>query len=282
MLYEPPIYNFSIQEKYPIEISNRIFNRSCIREIYRVNSVWDSKLKIKFNLYFRSLQTLERMKENADFIPYQSKQLEEDQMLAHLQNYYQFMDQRRSLRMFSDRPISKEIIEKIIMTGSTAPSGAHKQPWTFCAVSNAEIKKKIREAAEKEEYESYNGRMSETWLQDLEPFGTDWNKPFLETVPWLIIVFKRVYEMENGEKKNNYYVNESVGLATGFLLTAIHQAGLVTLTHTPSPMNFLTKILNRPENERPFLLLPIGYPAENAQVPSLVRKTAEEVIVYYE
>lgn len=222
------------------------------------------------------------MADTSNFIPYESEALEESEMQQRLQSYYDFMDKRRSLRMFSDRPISKEIIEKIIMTGSTAPSGAHKQPWTFCAVSNPEIKKQIREAAEKEEYESYNGRMSDTWLKDLEPFATDWHKPFLETVPWLIIVFKRVYEMENGEKKNNYYVNESVGLATGFLLTAIHQAGLVTLTHTPSPMNFLTKILNRPENERPFLLLPVGYPATNAEVPKLERKTADEVIVYFE
>ena len=168
------------------------------------------------------------------------------------------------------------------MTASSAPSGAHKQPWTFCAVSNPAIKSEIRKAAEEEEYTNYHGRMSDDWLKDLAAFGTDWNKPFLEIAPWLIIVFKKAYDLENGEKKKNYYVNESVGLAAGFLLTAIHQAGLVTLTHTPSPMNFLQKILNRPENERPFLLIPVGYPAENAEVPDLQRKSADEVIRFYE
>lgn len=192
------------------------------------------------------------------------------------------MDQRRSLRQFSDRPVPKEVIEHIIMTASSAPSGAHKQPWTFCVVSDPAVKKAIREAAEEEEYISYNGRMSEEWLKDLEPFDTDWNKPFLEIAPWLIIVFKKAYDLdEEGKKLKNYYVNESVGIASGFLLAAIHQAGLVSLTHTPSPMNFLQKLLNRPDNERPFLLIPVGYPAEDAQVPVLDRKKAEEVIVYY-
>jgi iodotyrosine deiodinase len=167
------------------------------------------------------------------------------------------------------------------MTASSAPSGAHKQPWTFCAISNPELKKSIREAAEKEEYESYHGRMSERWLRDLAPIGTDWHKPFLETAPWLIVVFKKVYDEQEGEKINNYYVNESVGIACGMLITAIHNAGLVTLTHTPSPMNFLTAILERPSNERPFLLLPIGYPEKETFVPDLQRKSLSEVSEFY-
>jgi nitroreductase len=173
------------------------------------------------------------------------------------------------------------VIENLVKAASTAPSGAHKQPWIFCAVGNANIKKQIREAAEKEEFESYNGRMPETWLKDLEPFDTDWNKPFLEDAPWLIVVFKKAYDLEGEEKKNNYYVNESVGIACGFLLAAIHQAGLSALTHTPSPMNFLTDILKRPRNERPFLLIPVGYPADDAQVPDLKRKSLEAVMKVY-
>ena len=197
-------------------------------------------------------------------------------------SFYEWLDGRRTVRDISDKSVSKRLIEDLIMAGSTAPSGAHKQPWTFCAISNPEIKKAIREAAEKEEYDSYNGRMSERWIKDLEPIGTDWHKPFLEEAPWLIIVFKRVYEMVDGEKSNNYYVNESVGIACGMVISAIHKAGLVTLTHTPSPMNFLTKILNRPDNERPYLLLPVGYPKDEVYVPDLERKSLEEVAVFYE
>lgn len=191
------------------------------------------------------------------------------------------METRRSLRAFSDRPVDLQTIELIIKTAATAPSGAHKQPWTFCAVQNPSIKKQIREAAEKEEYESYHGRMSEEWLNDLKPFETDWHKPFLESAPWLIVIFKKIYDWDGEGKKTNYYVNESVGIATGLLITAIHHAGLVTLTHTPSPMNFLSTILDRPSNERPFLLLPVGYPPENAMVPDLKRKEMDEVCVVY-
>ena len=195
--------------------------------------------------------------------------------------WYQFMDRRRTIREFSDRPVPQALIEELIRGASTAPSGAHKQPWTFCMVQNPEIKRQIRQAAEKEEYESYNGRMSDEWLEDLRPFATDWNKPFLEVAPWLVIVFKRLYEVVDGKKRKNYYVNDSVGLATGFFLAAAHHAGLATLTHTPSPMNFLQKILDRPENERPFLLIPIGYPADGVQVPKIERKSLEEVRVLY-
>ncbi len=215
-------------------------------------------------------------------IPYQRPYVSPEEMIEKTAAYFQFMDQRRSLRMFSDAAVPREVIENIIKAASTSPSGAHKQPWTFVAISNPELKKQIREAAEKEEYENYHGRMSDRWLQDLEPFKTNWQKPFLETVPWLIVAFKRVFETEHDQKVNNYYVNESVGLACGFLLTAIHHAGLVTLTHTPSPMNFLEKILERPKNERAFLLLPVGYPAPNAEVPELVRKPLNEIAHFIE
>ena len=215
------------------------------------------------------------------FVPYEPLNFSENQMKQRVKDFFQFMDKRRSLRVFSDRPVPKDVIENLIRTASTAPSGAHMQPWTFCAVSSAEIKSQIREAAEKEEYENYHGRMSERWLKDLEPFGTDHIKPFLEIAPWLIIVMKRSYELVDGEKKNNYYATESVGLATGFLLAAIHNAGLVALTHTPSPMNFLSKVLDRPANEKPFLLIPVGYAADGAEVPDLNRKRLDEIAVFY-
>lgn len=217
-----------------------------------------------------------------NFIPYQREIFDANIMQERARSFYIWMDQRRTVRDFADTPVPKEVIEDIIRTASTAPSGAHKQPWTFCAVQDPAIKTEIRKAAEEEEYTSYHGRMSERWLKDLEPLGTDWQKPFLETVPWLIVVFKKAYEVgADGEKQNNYYVNESVGLACGFLLAAIHHAGLVALTHTPSPMNFLTKILDRPENERPFLLIPVGYPAADAQVPDLSRRPLEEISRFY-
>ncbi len=198
------------------------------------------------------------------------------------EEYYKWLDTRRTIRDISSKPISKKLIENLIKASATAPSGANKQPWTFCAVSSATTKKAIRKAAEKEEYESYNSRMTERWLKDLAPIGTDWEKPFLEEAPWLIIVFKKAFEIDKGEKANNYYVNESVGIACGMLISAIHHAGLVTLTHTPSPMNFLTKILGRPDNERPFLLLPIGYPKKKVFVPDLKRKALNEIAVFYE
>ena len=203
-------------------------------------------------------------------------------MLRQAKDYYDFMNMRRTCRDFSDRPIAKEVIENILLTASTAPSGAHKQPWTFCVVSDASIKQQIRMAAEQEEKESYAHRMSDEWLHDLAPIGTDWQKPFLETAPYLIIVFSRSYETEtNGHKHQNYYVKESVGIACGFLLAAIQQAGLVALTHTPSPMNFLSSILQRPANEKPFLLIPVGYAADECWVPDLKRKGLEEVVVFY-
>lgn len=190
---------------------------------------------------------------------------------------------RRSIRDFSNQAVPKEVIENIIMAAASAPSGAHKQPWIFCAVSNVALKSKIRAAAEAEEYENYNGRMSEEWIEDLKIFGTGPIKEFLDIAPWLIVVFKKPYDVgANNSKKKNYYVVESVGIACGFLINAIHAAGLVTLTHTPSPMNFLQTILGRPENEKPYLLLPVGYPSKDAKVPILERKNSDEVIVYFE
>tara|TARA_R110001583_G_scaffold123082_1_gene274448 strand:- start:69521 stop:70210 length:690 start_codon:yes stop_codon:yes gene_type:complete len=206
----------------------------------------------------------------------------EDEMLKKSKLYFEKFDKRRSIRDFSDKPITFEVIENIIKTASTAPSGANKQPWTFCVVKSAEIKKKIREAAEEEERKSYADRMSDEWLEDLKHLGTDANKPFLEKAPYLIVVFKRPFEYnKEGKKHQNYYVNESVGLACGFLISAIHNAGLVTLTHTPSPMRFLEKILDRPDNERAFLVLPVGYEADKTFVPDIQRKPIDEVMKIY-
>lgn len=216
------------------------------------------------------------------FIPYSQEMLDAVEMQKSIDAFYEKMNKRRSIRFFSDREVSKSVIEKIILTAGTAPSGAHKQPWTFCAISSTEIKSKIRELAEEEEKINYSGRMSETWVKDLEPLGTDWEKPFLEIAPWLIVVFKQSYGLEEEKKKQHYYVNESVGIASGMLISAIHHAGLVTLTHTPSPMNFLEKALDRPKNERAFLLLPVGYPADDAVVPDLKRKKLNEIATFYE
>lgn len=215
---------------------------------------------------------------NYPFITYSKEAYDIEEMESRSHKFLETMDSRRSVRDFSDKEIPEIIIENILLTASTAPSGAHKQPWTFCVVKDPEIKKQIRIAAEKEERESYDHRMTEEWLKDLEPIGTDWNKPFLEIAPYLIVVFKRSYEIEeNNHKHQNYYVTESCGIACGFLLAAIHHAGLVALTHTPSPMNFLSKILNRPINEKPFLLIPVGYPVEECWVPDIKRKGISEI-----
>lgn len=216
-------------------------------------------------------------------ISFHSDMVTENDLISKSNSLFELLDKRRSIRDFSDKPVLKEVIENIIKTASTAPSGAHKQPWTFCAVSNPVIKSQIRKEAEIEEKKSYESRMSNSWKKDLEHLGTDMNKAFLEIAPWLIIVFKKAYDFgENGEKLNNYYVNESVGIACGMLISAIHNAGLVTLTHTPSPMKFLAKILNRPVNETAFLLLPVGFPKIPAYVPDLKRKGLGEMSVFYE
>jgi iodotyrosine deiodinase len=216
------------------------------------------------------------------FMTYEKESFLPAEMTKRSLEFYKWMDKRRTVRDFSDKPVPKETIENILMAASTAPSGAHKQPWTFCVVSDPGLKKQLREEAEKEESESYNGRMPQEWLNDLLPLQTDWRKEFLETAPWLIIVFKKSYEINSdGSKGNVYYASESCGLACGFLLTAIHHAGLVALTHTPSPMNFLSKLLNRPENEKPFLLIPVGYPADECWVPVLKRKELNEMSVWF-
>lgn len=174
------------------------------------------------------------------------------------------------------------MIESLLRSAGAAPSGAHKQPWTFCAVADVGVKARIRAAAEREEYENYHGRMSDAWLGDLAALGTDHHKPFLETAPWLIVVFRRAYELApDGSRAKNYYVSESVGIACGFLLAAVHAAGLVALTHTPSPMNFLQEVLGRPTNEKPYLLIPVGYPPPEARVPALARKPLTETSVFY-
>jgi nitroreductase len=216
-------------------------------------------------------------------IRYDHEALTTQEMIENSNTFFKWLNGRRSIREFSDRAVPRAVIENIIRTASTAPSGAHKQPWTFCAVSDPTLKSQIRVAAENEEKESYEHRMGERWKKDLAPMATDMFKPFLEIAPWLIVVCKRAYEFgDDGSKQNNYYVNESVGIACGMLISAIHNAGLVTLTHTPSPMRFLTQLLNRPENERAFLLLPVGYPKNPVYVPDLKRKELNEVAVFYE
>lgn len=222
------------------------------------------------------------MEKTYPFIKYTRETFSPEEMISRSKEFYDWMDSRRTVRDFSDKDVPKEVIENIILTASTAPSGAHKQPWTFCVISNKELKAKIRKMAEEEEYKSYNSRMPDEWLEALAPLGTDWNKPFIDIAPWIIIVFKKSYDLVDGKKKNNYYVNESVGLAAGFLLAAVHQAGLVALTHTPSPMNFISEVLERPENEKPILLIPVGYPADEVTVPDIHRKPLDEVAVFYE
>lgn len=216
------------------------------------------------------------------FILYSKETYSSEEMKKRAKDFYEWADKRRTVRDFSSKEIPQEVIDHLLLAANTAPSGANKQPWTFCVVTDPAIKKQIRIEAEKEEKISYESRMSEEWLEDLMAIGTDWNKPFLEIAPALIVIFKRSFEtMPDGKKRQNYYVTESVGLACGFLLMAIHNAGLVALTHTPSPMNFLSKVLNRPENEKPFLLIPIGYPAETVTVPDIKRKKLEEIKVKY-
>jgi nitroreductase len=183
------------------------------------------------------------------------------------------METRRTTRHFSTEPVPREAIEYAIRTAGTAPSGAHQQPWTFVAIADPVLKERIREAAEREEYENYHGRMPQDWLTALAPLGTDEHKTHLTDAPWLVVVFRQAYGLEpDGSKRTFYYTQESVGIATGFFIAAIHHMGLVSLTHTPNPMGFLSEILERPPNEKAFLILPVGYPAEGAQVPDITRK----------
>ena len=199
-----------------------------------------------------------------------------EEMRQRVSDFYENVDRRRTVREFSDRPVPRDIIETALKAANTAPSGANLQPWHFAVVSGPETKRKIRIAAEAEEREFYEHRASEEWLAALEPLGTDADKPFLETAPYLIAVFLQKFgELSDGRKVKHYYPSESTGLATGMLITALHEAGLATLTHTPSPMKFLNEILGRPKSERPFLLLVVGYPADDTEVPDIQRKPLE-------
>ena len=202
----------------------------------------------------------------------------ESKMRSRSESFLNEIITRRTVREFSDRIVPIDIINNCIKTAASAPSGANKQPWQFVVVRDSGIKTKIREAAEKEEKEFYGHRATKEWLEDLNQFGTDWHKPFLEIAPYLIVIFRKIYDLEDdGTQRKNYYVNESVGIASGFLLAALHHAGLATLTHTPSPMNFLGEILNRPKNEKAFLLIPVGYPAKDAEVPDISKKPFNEI-----
>jgi nitroreductase len=200
------------------------------------------------------------------------KTLQEADMIHRSKSFLSDILKRRTVRDFSDKPVPVDIIIDAVKAASSAPSGANKQPWHFVVVKDPEIKKEIRIGAEKEEKAFYEHRAPDYWLKDLNQFGTDWHKPFLEIAPYVIIVFKKHYDLEGEKHKKNYYVNESVGIASGFLLIALHNAGLVTLTHTPAPMGFLEKILDRPKNEKAVLLIPVGYPALDAEVPQLTKK----------
>lgn len=207
------------------------------------------------------------------------QELSTEAMLAESRKFCERICQRRTVRDFSSRSVGNEIILNAIRAAGSAPSGANKQPWHFVVISNAEIKQQIRIAAEKEEQEFYQQRAPESWLADLEQFGTDARKPFLETAPFLIAVFLQKNTVDSeGKRHKNYYMPESVGIATGILLAALHLSGLVTLTHTPSPMGFLNGILKRPANEKPFLLIVTGYPAEDARVPTIKRKTLAQIV----
>ena len=211
-------------------------------------------------------------------LPLQFRRLEESDMLETARQFYKTMDKRRSVRDFSPDPVPQAIIESCIAAAGTAPSGANRQPWHFAVVKDPAVKKEIREGAEEEEREFYEQRAPQEWLDALAPIGTDANKPFLETAPYLIVVFAQKFSSdEGGEKLKNYYTTESVGIATGLLIAALHQAGLGTLTHTPSPMKFLNSILGRPQTERPLMILVAGYPAQDATVPDITRKPVSDI-----
>lgn len=218
------------------------------------------------------------------FVPYRPDRLPAVEMRRRAAAFHAEMDGRRSVRAFSADPVPRELIEIAIRTASTAPSGAHRQPWKFVAVSEPALKAAIRAAAEAEEHESYiGGRMPAEWREALAPLGTTWEKPFLTTVPWIVVVFEELYGIApDGGKRKNYYPKESVGIACGLFIAALHHMGLATLTHTPSPMAFLSRLLERPVNEKPFILFPVGYPAADAEVPDIKRKELAEIALWRE
>jgi nitroreductase len=221
-----------------------------------------------------------------EFIPLEFQRLTPAEQLTRSRDFLALMQKRRTVRDFSPEPVPFELIANAVATAGSAPSGANQQPWTFVVVSDANIKHQIRAAAEAEEKESYERRMSDEWLAALEPLGTDWHKPHLEDAPYLIVVFAQAHgitiDAETGDesKIKHYYVSESVGIAVGMLLCALHNAGLATLTHTPSPMGFLSEILGRPSNERAYVLIPVGYPAADAQVPAITKKPLDEIMIH--
>lgn len=215
------------------------------------------------------------------FAPLNFQSLPEAEMQKRAAAFYQQLRGRRSVRDFSEQAVPVDVIENCLLAAGSAPSGANKQPWHFAVVTDPEVKRRIREAAEEEERAFYTQRASQEWLNDLAPLGTDANKPFLEIAPCLIAIFSQSYQLDSeGQKHLNYYVTESVGIATGFLIAALHNAGLACLTHTPSPMRFLNEILGRPSNERPFLLLVVGYPTDNAQVPVITKKPLSDIATF--
>lgn len=216
------------------------------------------------------------------FVPFSHPlSLTVEEMKQRADAFRDLLDGRRTIRQYDSTPVDRSVIESCILAAGTAPSGAHKQPWHFAAISDPDIKRAIREAAEEEEEAFYGGRASDEWLEALRPFGTDAHKPFLETAPWLIAIFARNYDLSSdGERSKNYYVQESVGIATGMLIAALHHAGLSTLTHTPSPMGFLNKVLERPSNERAVILLVVGHAASDAEVPDIQRKPLEEIATF--
>lgn len=215
------------------------------------------------------------------FIPYRPPSFPAEEMLRRARDFRDELASRRSVRHFSPKPVPRDLVEIAIATAHSAPSGANRQPWTFVAVGDATLKREIREAAEAEERENYDGgRMPPDWREALEPLGTDWHKEFLEEAPWLVVVFAELHRPVEGGIRKNYYVSESVGIACGFFIAALHHMGLATLTHTPSPMGFLSKALKRPAHEKPYILFPVGYPAENCAVPDVLKKPAAEVTVW--
>lgn len=218
----------------------------------------------------------------ARHLPLSFTELDEAEMLQRSRAFWELMDRRRTVRDFSSRPVPREIIAHAVATAATAPSGANQQPWTFVCIADTALKRRIREAAEAEERAFYAGRAGEEWLDALSPLGTDWRKPFLETAPWLVVVFAQRWGEAEGGRVKHYYVPESVGIASGLLIAALHNAGLATLTHTPSPMGFLNEICRRPANEKASLLVVTGYPAEGCRVPAITRKAFSEVAAFLE
>ena len=220
------------------------------------------------------------MPDDPRFVPLEFERLDEGEQLGRSRSFLAEFRRRRSVRAFSSDPVPSELIENAVAAAGTAPSGAHQQPWTFVAVTDEDVKRQIREAAEEEERRSYESRMPDEWLEALRPLGTDWRKAHLEDAPYVIVVFEQTYGLRpDGSKLKHYYVKESVGIAVGLLLASLHDAGLATLIHTPSPMGFLREILERPANERPYVLIPVGYPAAGCTVPDLERKLLAEILV---